>query len=82
MDTLEEIIEMRKHLTRQFALAFMERADPDGGYGYAVAYAASIVRHYDGKELMVWTLNIAAGDEIDYDPNSGDFFIKEDEEAH
>ena len=63
----------RNELTRVFAIAYMERADPDGGFGYALDFAKSIVQHYDTNELNTWFNDIEEGNEVEYLPDFGDF---------
>ena len=70
----------RNQLTRVFALAYMERADPDGGFEYALKFAESIVQHYDTSELNTWLDDIELGYEVEYLPDFGDFELVETEE--
>ena len=65
----------RNALIKIFAMAYMDRADPDGGFPYAKKFAESIVQHYDTKELNNWTNEIEIGYTVEYLPDFGDFEV-------
>lgn len=67
-------------LTRLFAVCYIEAADHDGGFEYALIFAKSIIQHMTPLEIQDFLDNIYNGDVLVYDIDFGDF-ITEYEEA-
>lgn len=66
-------------LIREFAVCYMEAASPDGGYGYALEFAKSIIQHMSPLEIQDFLNNIDDGEVLIYDRDFGDFVTEEED---
>ena len=71
---------MSTKLINLFADCFMESADPDGGYEYALAFAREEIESMSHLEIADTLDNIANGEVVVYDPDFCEFITEYPEE--